>query len=180
MHNIYNSHSDFVKVFNKFEYLDFISCNIVLFIIIMLITLIETASTASQQLSSQFNLWASLAFPLVVLVVYSLMKYTIGTDLKQIKKLDFFAELPIDILSVGATLILSYHISNSGQEFVAAKAQTFLVITLLIALIECVLRRYSIQWQESPNENIRKRSLGVIASLWLFSIGWLIFIYNIQ
>lgn len=145
----------------------------------MFITEIETASTASQQLSSQFSFWTSLAFPLVVLVIYSMMKYAIGTDLKQIKKLEFFAELPIDVLSVGATLILSYHISNPGPKLVAGKAQTLLVFTLLIAFFECLLRQYSIQCQDNTDASIRRRSLWVIASLWFLSIVWLIYIYNL-
>ena len=94
----------------------------------------------------------NLAIPTTLLLIYSFLKYSIAVGRKSISIKDLLLELPIDILCIVSTLIITLYIFSSGNESIIMLGVLLLLGSLLIAVGACYLRRYIIDCRNSPSE----------------------------
>lgn len=84
---------------------------------------------------------SALILPIVLLVLFTSVKYIVGVALSDIDWLDFLAEMAIDLLSIFSAFIIGrYVVKASGSELLI-NAFTMLFVMAVFAFILCLIRR---------------------------------------
>ena len=100
----------------------------------------DSVAQVADTLSNMYGLsvvdsmiWDSIVIPVALLVLVSLIKYTIGVDVKGIKWIDFFAEMSVDLLTVFGAFII-------GRYFVLASSSFTLLLSIgKVLIIVCAI-----------------------------------------
>lgn len=134
----------------------------------------HTNSIFAVQIGKYIPYIKNLVIPTILLCVYSLLKYTIAVGRKNVSWNELFVELPIDILCVTSTLIITFYIFSIGKEFAIIIGVVLLLISLLLAIGACYMRRYISECRGARSQDGHPIMAGVI--LYIFVLLWIFFI----
>lgn len=126
----------------------------------------------------------NLVIPIILLLIYSALKYTVAKGRSQILWLDMSVEVPVDFLCIACTLVITNFIFFGNSKLGLVVGVVLLLLTILIAWIGCVLRTSVL---ELHKENIpsKKRiyfaiGLYVLVASWLFLVIWISSVISVK
>ena len=73
---------------------------------------------ASKTVAMNSDIWGSIIVPFALLLFFSLAKYVVGVGIKDIRWIDFFAEIAIDMLSIFGAFIIGRYVILSSTSLV--------------------------------------------------------------
>lgn len=113
----------------------------------------------------------NLAIPTTLLLVYSFLKYAIAVGRKSISLRELLLELPIDLLCIVSTLIITFYIFSTGNESAIIVGVFILLLSVLVAIVACYFRRYIIECLNSRSGKGYPIVAGI--GLYLGVFGWI-------
>ena len=138
--------------------------------------MISLLLAANETVTEQQSLWITLFIPLGFLILWTLIKHVVAIARKEIEWIQFWAELPVDCLLIWATLIMSSYFIPEQNTKVIFIAFTFILLSLVIAVLICIYRSYIIDNagnKAQPNWDKVKNHLII---LWFGVFIWLLVI----
>lgn len=132
-----------------------------------------------EEIASASGWWSSLVLPLLVIVIYTVIKYGYAINRKDIKIFHLLAELPIDFLSVGSTLLIASYIISQSPKLQQIHAMCFLLLTLLVTFGCTTYRTYINELIEAPSTPDTEKAKSHIRKLWIFVIVWFVLILTL-
>lgn len=96
---------------------------------------------AQAPLSEAMVLLSAILMPLLVLSIFSVVKYTVGVGIEKIDWIDLFAEMAIDLLSIFSSFIIGRFILETSSSSLLIGAFKVIGVMALGVLILCLLRR---------------------------------------
>lgn len=117
-----------------------------------------------------------IVIPIALLVLAMLVKYWIGTKCSDIEWVNFILEFPIELLTIIASVLISVDILSANRDDKAKimMAMIYLIITLIVLVISCFLRRRIIELMLKKNNiwllYVRGIVIYVIAFGWVFAM----------
>ena len=115
--------------------------------------LVGAAADVSEVAVKNSEFWSSIVIPFALLLFFSLAKYVIGVGIKEIRWVDLFAEIAIDVLSIfGAFIIGRYFLTTSTQQ-VLMSCTGKLAVLIVMAFIVSLLRKgiHSLMSKSEPS-----------------------------
>lgn len=117
----------------------------------------------------------TLTLPIALLLVFTLIKYVVGTSLSDVEWEHLLLELPIDLYSILATLLITKCIVEKDLHTPVLKAVILVVITFVVAIVASLLRCKTIKQLSSSNPVWWKSAiwgLGVylLTSIWVYLV----------
>ncbi len=94
-----------------------------------------------------------MLMPLLILAIFSIVKYTVGVGIDNIDWIDFFAEMAIDMLSVFSSFIIGRIILETSPSGLLIGAFKILGFMALGVIVLCLLRR--LVKKERNTSNVR-------------------------
>lgn len=122
-------------------------------------------------------LWISLICPIILLLIFSLIKYAVGIFRENIQWHRMFAEIPIDLLSIFSALILSRYFIADQSLLLIISACSLILLSILFAIGACIARTWihnRLDWSSPPYCKI---AISTVA-MYIFTLGWLIVIFR--
>lgn len=88
-----------------------------------------------------------IVIPVVLLIFAMLVKYWVGTKYSDIEWVNFILEFPIELLTIVASVLISVDIlsNNRDDKSKLVMAMVYLIVTLIVLVITCLLRRRIIE-----------------------------------
>lgn len=117
--------------------------------------------------SLSYAFWLSVC----LLVVISLLKYFMATSSHKKDWGNFILEFPIDVCLVVITIIITSYMQ--GENF--SIGMLLVVISLIVSMLCCILRRQSIKHSYDEGKRIAM-ALYAFGDIFL-AIGWIRFVY---
>ena len=130
----------------------------------------QSQSVFALQVGKYLPYIKNLLIPTVLLCVYSLLKYAIAVGRKNVSWVELFVEFPIDFLCVSSTLIITSYIFSIGREVAIIVGVVLLLISILLAIGACFVRRYISDCCKSASKKGHPLISGIL--LYLFVFGW--------
>lgn len=146
-----------------------------------LLSIIQQSTEAARDLtdnSPALILWTSLYIPLILLFIFSAIKYVVAIVRKNIRWGYMLAEIPIDLLSIFSSLILCKYIIPSPNILTTAIFFFAVLVSIFLAIIGCVMRCWIHDKIDESAPEYCKIILGTI-SMYIISGIWLITIFTI-
>ena len=104
---------------------------------------ITSAVDAAQAPSSEaLVLLSAILMPLLVLSIFSILKYTVGVGIEKIDWINLFAEMAIDLLSIFSSFIIGRFILETSSTGLLIGAFKIIGFMALGVLVLCILRRF--------------------------------------
>ena len=128
----------------------------------------------SKVLAGSIPYLKNLVIPTILLCIYALLKYTIAVGRKSVSWMDLFVELPIDFLCIITTLTITNYVFVGNSDEGLIVGISLLLLTLLIAIGACYVRRYIC---EKFRSQVRDgHPIIAMISLYAIVLNWVIFI----
>lgn len=122
-------------------------------------------------------LWTSLICPVVLLLMFSLIKYSVGVVREKIQWYRMFAEIPIDLLSIFSALILSRYFIEDQSLLLIISACCFILLSVFLAILACVTRTWIHDRLDCSSPPYCKITISTII-MYIFILAWLIVIFR--
>lgn len=118
----------------------------------------------------------NLIIPIILLLIYSALKYTVAKGRSQILWIDMSVEIPVDFLCIACTLVITNFIFLGDTKIGLVVGIILLLLTIFIAWIGCLLRAAVLELHKENNPS-KKRALFaivlyVLVTLWLSLVIW--------
>lgn len=134
----------------------------------------QTGTLYATYLGKSLPYIKNLLIPTVLLCVYSLLKYSIAVGRKKVSWVELSVEFPIDFLCVSSTLIITSYIFSTGDEIPIIVGVVLLLISILLAIGACFLRRYVSDCCNSSSNSGHPVLSGIF--LYIVVFGWVAFV----
>lgn len=126
----------------------------------------------------------NLIIPILLLLIYSGLKYTVAKGRSQILWLDMSVEVPIDFLCIACTLEITNFIFGGNTKLGLVVGIILLLLTLFVAWIGCLLRAsvLDLHKESKPSKKRVGFALGLysLVILWLSLVIWVSNILSIS
>lgn len=99
----------------------------------------ETVQTSTPE---SLVLLSAMLMPFIILVVFTIVKYTVGVEIDKIDWIDHLAEMAIDLLSVFSSFIIGRFILETSSSSLLISSFKVIGLMSIGALFLCVLRRF--------------------------------------
>ena len=141
---------------------------------------ITMAGEAAQAPSSgAMVLLSAIIMPLLVLSIFSVVKYTVGVGIEKIDWIDLFAEMAIDLLSIFSSFIIGRFILDTSSSDLLITAFKVIGVMALGVLLLCLLRRYVGKERATSNARIGRIRLYIVAEYGIDALClFLMFVLN--
>ena len=124
-----------------------------------MILLQATAANAASQ--GEYALLSAMLMPLILLAVFSLVKYIVAVGVDKIDYYDFFAEMAIDFLSIFSSFVIGRFVIETNSQEGLITAFKIIALMALCAIILCVVRRKVMAMRATSDVNMR-------------NVGWIV------
>lgn len=119
----------------------------------------------------------NLVIPIILLLIYSALKYTVAKGRSQILWLDMSVEVPVDFLCIACTLVITNFIFFGNTKIGLVVGIILLLLTIFVAWCGCLLRAAVLEFHKENNPS-KKRilfaiALYVLVALWLSLVIWI-------
>lgn len=115
-----------------------------------------------------------VVIPIALLLLAMLVKYLIVTKYSEIEWVNLILEFPIELLTIIASVLISVDILSANRDDKAKimMAMIYLIITLIVLVISCLLRRRIMELLYKNNIGLYVRGvvLYTIAFVWVFAM----------
>lgn len=119
------------------------------------------ATAANAATPAEYALLSAMLMPLILLAVFSSVKYIVAVGVDNIDYYDFFAEMAIDFLSIFSSFIIGRFVieTNTQEDLITA----FKIIALMAfcAIALCVVRRKVMAMRATSGVNMK-------------TVGWIV------
>lgn len=119
----------------------------------------------------------NLIIPIVLLLIYSALKYTVAKGRPQILWIDMSVEVPIDFLCVACTLVITNFIFHGNTMVGLVTGVILLLLTILVAWFGCWLRVSVLELhkEHKPSNKRIYFAIGLYALviIWLSLVLWI-------
>lgn len=140
--------------------------------------LLDSISELSQAAGFNIELWLSIGMPIILLIVCSILKHTVGVGLKEIKGFELFTEMAIDLLPIfGAFIVGRFFLESTGTRVLLSSILIVGVIAA-VTMIVTIFRRFADYWKRGSATNVYK-AFGFLVAEYLLDIGCVILIFKI-
>ncbi len=116
----------------------------------------------------------NLGIPIVLMLIYSALKYTVAKGRSKILWLDMSVEVPIDFLCITCTLVITNFIFFGNSKVGLVVGVILLLLTILVAWIGCILRTSVLELHKEAKPS--KKRIGFAFCLYSIVIVWLCFV----
>lgn len=116
----------------------------------------------------------NLGIPIVLMLIYSALKYTVAKGRPQILWLDMSVEVPIDFLCITSTLVITNFIFFGNSKVGLVVGVILLLLTIFVAWIGCLLRTSILELHKEIKPS--KKRIGFAFCLYSLVIVWLCFV----
>lgn len=99
------------------------------------------ATTANAVTPNEYALLSAMLMPLILLAVFSSVKYIVAVGVDKIDYYDFFAEMAIDFLSIFSSFIIGRFVIETNTQEGLITAFKIIALMALCAIALCVVRR---------------------------------------
>jgi len=118
----------------------------------------------------------NLIIPIILLLIYSGLKYTVAKGRTQILWLDMSVEVPIDFLCIACTLEITNFIFWGNTKLGLVVGIILLLLTIFVAWVGCLLRASVLDLHKESRPS-KKRvcfafGLYFLVILWLSLVIW--------
>ena len=129
-----------------------------------MILLQDTAANAATP--AEYALLGAMLMPLILLVIFSSVKYIAAVGVDKIDYYDFFAEMAIDLLSIFSSFIIGRFIIETNTQAGLITAFKILALMTFCAIVLCVVRRKVMAMRATSG--VKMRTVGwIVASEYL-------------
>lgn len=101
-------------------------------------------------------LLSAIFMPLLILGVFSLAKAIVAVGIDDIDKIDFFAEMAIDCLSILSSFIIGRFILEINPQSVLITAFNLLFLMIVSLGLLCLLRRNVMKMRKNSDVDMKK------------------------
>lgn len=124
-----------------------------------MILLQATAATAAPP--AEYAFLSAMLMPLILLAVFSSVKYIVAVGVDKIDYYDFFAEMAIDFLSIFSSFVIGRFVIETNSQEVLITAFKIIAFMAFSAIVLCVVRRKVMAMRATSGVNIK-------------TVGWLV------
>ena len=117
--------------------------------------------TAANAATSAGNALGAMLMPLIILAIFSSVKYIVAVGVEKIDYCDFFAEMAIDLLSIFSSFIVGRFIIETNSQDGLISAFKILALMAFCAIALCVVRRKVMSMRMVSGNNMK-------------TVGWLL------
>lgn len=136
-----------------------------------MILLQATAANAATLI--EYALLSAMLMPIILLAIFSSIKYIVAVGVDKIDYCDFFAEMAIDFLSIFSSFIIGRFVIETNTQKGLIVAFIILALMAFCAIILCVVRRKVMELRATSEVNMK--AVGwVVASEYLLDIVCLV------
>ena len=111
-----------------------------------------------------------IVIPIALLVLATLVKYWVGTKYSDVEWVNLILEFPIELLTIIASVLISVDVLSDNRDDKAkiVMAMVYLIVTIIVLVISCFLRRRIIE--QMFKKNFWLYFKGII--IYVMSFGW--------
>lgn len=111
-----------------------------------------------------------IVIPIALLVLATLVKYWVGTKYSDVEWVNLILEFPIELLTIIASVLISVDVLSDNRDDKAkiVMAMVYLIVTIIVLVISCFLRRRIIE--QMYKKNFWLYFKGII--IYVMSFGW--------
>lgn len=118
--------------------------------ILLQVTVANAASTTGNALLG------AMLMSLILLVIFSSVKYIAAVEVNKIDYYDFFAEMAIDFLSIFSSFIIGRFVVETNTQAGLITAFKILALLAFCAIVLCVVRRKVMSMRATSEVNMKK------------------------
>lgn len=128
-------------------------------------------------LEKEIPLLTNLFIPIVLLLIYSGLKYTVAKGRTQILWLDMSVEVPVDFLCIACTLVITNFIFFGNTKLGLVVGLILLLLTIFVAWLGCILRTAVLELHKESKPSSRRILFAIIlyvlVAVWLSLVIWI-------
>lgn len=121
--------------------------------------------------------FTNLIIPIVLLLIYSGLKYTVAKGRSQILWLDMSVEVPVDFLCIACTLVITNFIFGGNTNIGLVVGVLLLLLTIFVAWVGCLLRASVLELHKEIKPSNKRIIFFVILCIlvivWLSLVIWI-------
>lgn len=113
-----------------------------------------------------------IVIPIVLLILAMLVKYLVGTKYSDIEWVNIALEFPIELLTIIASVLISVDVlsDNRDDKSKIVMAMVYLLVTLIVLVISCLLRKRIIEEMFKDKKNFWLYFQGAV--IYVLAFGW--------
>lgn len=115
----------------------------------------EGAGESSPATSSEaLILLSAMLMPFIFLLIFSVIKYTVGVGIDKVDWIDLLAEMAIDLLSIFSSFIIGRYILETSSSSILINAFKVIGFMALGVLVLCIIRRFVVRERSTSTARI--------------------------
>lgn len=103
-----------------------------------------------------------MLMPLIVLAIFSIVKYTVGVGIDNIDWVDLFAEMAIDLLSIFSSFVIGRYILETSSSSLLIGSFKVIGAMALGVILLCILRRCVIKERSTSTVRMSRVRLYIV------------------
>lgn len=125
---------------------------------------------------SRFMMLGALLMPLLLLLIFTSIKYLVAVGIDRIDFVDFFAEMAIDLLSIFSSFIIGRYFLESNTTVGLLTACKVLLFISVCVIFVCYIRRKVMSLRETSKKDVYKKIRSLIIGEYILDIVSLVLI----
>lgn len=113
------------------------------------------AIAANAATSGEYALLSAMLMPLILLAVFSSVKYIVAVGVDNIDYYDFFAEMAIDFLSIFSSFVIGRFVIETNTQDGLITAFKIIALMAFCAIALCVVRRKVMAMRATSGVNMK-------------------------